>query len=151
MDLPDFTLYTIEDLEALIWAAKEALKNKTILSTAEGKIDEILTEVKTAQGFRENDEWVQPTGAHDSYPIGTKVTRLGKVWLNLTSANVWEPGVSGWREFVELGSIAEWVQPTGSQDVYNLGDMVGHAGKAWRNTTAANVWEPGIFGWTEVA
>jgi len=25
-----------------------------------------------------------------------------------------------------------------------------HAGKVWQSTTPNNVWEPGVFGWTEV-
>lgn len=149
MDLPDFTPYTIEDLEDLILAAKAALESKTVLATAESKIDAILTEVKAAQGFRENDVWVPPTGAHDSYPVGARVTYGGKIWENLTSANVWTPGESGWRQYAPPGSIAAWVQPTGSHDVYNLGDKVTYQGKTWQSSIAANVWAPGVFGWTE--
>ena len=43
-------------------------------------------------------EWVQPTGAHDAYALGDKVTWNGKTWESTVDANVWEPGVSGWRE-----------------------------------------------------
>lgn len=41
----------------------------------------------------------------------------------------------------------QWVQPTGAQDAYNVGDCVKHKGQEWISTTPANVWEPGIFGW----
>lgn len=41
--------------------------------------------------------WVQPTGAHDAYPLNFKVTHNGQNWENTGSnANVWEPGVFGW-------------------------------------------------------
>ena len=40
--------------------------------------------------------WVQPTGAHDAYAIGARVTHLGQDWDSNTPANVGEPGVFGW-------------------------------------------------------
>lgn len=43
-------------------------------------------------------EWVQPTGAHDAYAKGSKVTHNGKKWISSYDANVWEPGVYGWEE-----------------------------------------------------
>lgn len=47
-------------------------------------------------------EWVQPTGGHDAYASGDKVTHNGKTWESLVDANVWEPGAAGtealWRE-----------------------------------------------------
>ena len=46
-------------------------------------------------------EWVQPTGAHDAYAKGAKVTHSGKKWTSDVDANVWEPGVYGWSEVVE--------------------------------------------------
>lgn len=41
-------------------------------------------------------EWVQPTGAHDAYMTGDKVTHDGKTWESTCDSNVWEPGVYGW-------------------------------------------------------
>ena len=47
-------------------------------------------------------EWVQPTGAHDAYAKGDKVTHDGKTWESTyDGANVWEPGVYGWDEVTE--------------------------------------------------
>lgn len=46
----------------------------------------------------EYPEWVQPTGAHDAYAAGAKVTHNGKKWISSYDANVWEPGVYGWEE-----------------------------------------------------
>ena len=46
-------------------------------------------------------EWVQPTGAHDAYAKGAKVTHNSKKWTSDVDANVWEPGVYGWTEVVE--------------------------------------------------
>ena len=46
-------------------------------------------------------EWVQPTGAHDAYAKGDKVTHSSKKWTSDVDANTWEPGVYGWTEVVE--------------------------------------------------
>lgn len=43
-------------------------------------------------------EWIQPTGAHDAYEKGAKVSHNGKHWINDVDANVYEPGVYGWTE-----------------------------------------------------
>ena len=43
-------------------------------------------------------EWVQPTGAHDAYAKGDKVSHNEKHWVSDMDANVFEPGVAGWSE-----------------------------------------------------
>lgn len=44
-------------------------------------------------------EWVQPTGAHDAYPLNAKVSHNGKHWINTgKDGNEYEPGVWGWDE-----------------------------------------------------
>lgn len=42
--------------------------------------------------------WVQPLGAHDAYAKGSKVTYKGKTYESTINANVWAPGVYGWKE-----------------------------------------------------
>ncbi len=56
-------------------------------------------------GATESNEilpWVQPTGAHDSYQVGNKVTHKGFTWECTTGDgsgnNSWEPGVYGWKK-----------------------------------------------------
>ena len=43
-------------------------------------------------------EWIQPTGAHDAYKKGDKVTHNSKHWVSDVDGNVWEPGVAFWTE-----------------------------------------------------
>ena len=43
-------------------------------------------------------DWSQPVGAHDAYAMGDKVSHNGKHWTSTADANVWTPGVYGWRE-----------------------------------------------------
>ena len=44
----------------------------------------------------EYPEWVQPTGAHDAYNIGDKVTYNGQHYVCTSDANVYAPDVYGW-------------------------------------------------------
>ena len=43
--------------------------------------------------------WVQPTGAHDAYNIGDRVTFEGNIYESLIDANVWSPTAypQGWQ------------------------------------------------------
>lgn len=43
-------------------------------------------------------KWIQPTGAHNAYAKGAKVTHNGKRWASTADGNVWSPGVYGWEE-----------------------------------------------------
>ena len=44
----------------------------------------------------EYPEWVQPSGAHDAYNIGDKVTYNGQHYVCTSNANVYAPDVYGW-------------------------------------------------------
>ena len=50
--------------------------------------------------LEEYPEWVQPTGAHDAYMKGVKVSHNSKHWISDVDNNIWEPGVYGWSEEV---------------------------------------------------
>lgn len=47
-------------------------------------------------------------------------------------------------------AVPEWVQPTGAHDAYAKGSHVMHGGVEWVSDLDANVWEPGVSGWTQV-
>jgi len=49
------------------------------------------------------------------------------------------------------GQPPAWRQPLGAHDAYAKGARVTHAGAVWASTIAANVWEPGVTGWTKEA
>lgn len=68
-----------------------------------------------------------------------------------TSQSDWTPNVTPalWVT-VSLDEFPEWVQPTGAQDAYMIGDKVSHNDKHWISTVDNNVWEPSVYGWDEV-
>lgn len=46
----------------------------------------------------EYPDWVQPTGAHDAYMTGDKVSHNDKHWVSVMDYNTYEPSVYGWEE-----------------------------------------------------
>lgn len=58
---------------------------------------------------------------------------------------------AGWKRIGEPdgSGVFPWVQPLGATDAYKKGDVVTHGGKTWVSDIDANVWEPGVYGWSE--
>ena len=50
----------------------------------------------TVVTIEEWPEWVQPTGAHDAYNTGDKVSYNGKHYVCTIDANTYAPDVYGW-------------------------------------------------------
>lgn len=91
-----------------------------------------------------------------AYSVGDRVRYddiLYKCLQSHTAQEDWTPdvAVSLWVR-VDDPSIEfpEWRQPTGAQDAYMKGDKVTHKEKHWVSDVENNVWEPGVYGWSEV-
>lgn len=70
-----------------------------------------------------------------------------------TSQADWAPDVapSLWTKIGDpTEEWPEWSQPVGAHDTYDAGAKVSHNGKHWTSDVGSNVWEPGVYGWTEV-
>lgn len=86
--------------------------------------------------------------------VGDRYQYEGKLYkcvqAHTTQAD-WTPDVTPalW-VIVSLEEWPDWVQPTGSHDAYAKGDKVTHNSKKWTSDVDANVWEPGVYGWTDV-
>ena len=149
----DLTEYTDEQLNELEQAIAEERDRRYITANMPEQIEQMIGAYQDANGLGTGEEWKAPTGAHDAYRAGAVVTHDGKEWESLTPANVWEPGVSGWREAVAEGAgPAEWVQPTGAHDSYKKGDRVRFEGKNYESLMDGNVWSPAAYpaGWKEL-
>lgn len=90
------------------------------------------------------------------YILGNRVQDEAKLYKCVqahTSQEGWEPHSTPalWTKVAKDGEIPDWTQPTGAQDAYQTGDKVKHNGKTWISTADNNVWEPGVYGWDEVA
>lgn len=83
-------------------ARLEELSENEYVQRLEKEIKELQEKqakiAKIYQQLPDVAEWVQPAGAHDAYAKGAVVEWNGKIWENTIDANVWEPGVTGWKE-----------------------------------------------------
>ena len=97
-----------------------------------------------------------PAWTLKQYTTGDRVQYLDKLYKCLqahTAQSDWTPdvAVSLWVEVTDPAvEFPEWKQPTGAQDAYMKGDKVSHNSKHWVSDYDANVWEPGVYGWSEV-
>ena len=122
----------------------------TFVSLAEkGDIDEV-TATEHADLF---ESWV----TDKDYTVGKIVTRsngnLYKCVQAHRSQADWTPEATPalWKKIGDpTEEYPEWSQPLGAHDAYPLGAKVSHNGKKWVSDVASNVWEPGVYGWTEV-
>lgn len=94
--------------------------------------------------------------AAGTYEAGDRVRYADVLYKCLTAHTAqesWTPDVSP-SLWVRVDNPAEewpqWRQPQGSTDAYGLGAKVSHNGKRWTSTVDNNVWEPGVYGWSEV-
>lgn len=91
-----------------------------------------------------------------TYQTGDRVQYgdlLYKCLLAHTAQESWTPDTAS-SLWVRIDDPAEewpqWRQPQGAHDAYALGAKVSHNEKHWTSDVANNVWEPGVYGWTEV-
>ena len=110
-----------------------------------------LSDTDALQGVELFAVWASDT----DYAVGDRVSYDGTLYKCLTahtSQSMWTPDTSPslWVR-VDDPSIEwpEWIQPVGSTDAYPLGAKVSHNEKHWISNTDGNVWEPGVYGWTE--
>lgn len=80
-------------------------------------------------------------------------TVLYKVLQSHTSQDAWTPDAAP-SLFAKVlipdeTVIPEWQQPD-STNPYMKDDKVTHNGKTWMSDIDNNVWEPGVYGWTEL-
>lgn len=71
-----------------------------------------------------------------------------------TTQSDWTPDIAPalWKKYIPEDVIADWVQPTGAHDAYNIGDKVRFNGKVYESLINANVYSPTEYpqGWKEV-
>jgi len=74
------------------------IQTPSVPSSLEYSAKDKVADIWNANSADEWPEWTQPTGAHDAYSKGSKVSHKKKNWISNIDANVWEPGVSGWTQ-----------------------------------------------------
>lgn len=88
-----------------------------------------------------------------AYAAADRVQHNGTLYACIqshTAQDDWPPDATPalWKA-VSLEEWPDWVQPTGAHDAYDIGAKVSYNGKRWTSDIAANVYEPGVYGWSE--
>lgn len=115
--------------------------------------------IQTAIGYLPDEEAETVTALFPdwedgkAYAVGDRVKFNGLLYRCVqahTSQSDWTPDVTPalWVR-TSTEEWPEWIQPQGSHDAYNTGDKVSHNEKHWISDIDANVYEPGVYGWTE--
>lgn len=140
----------IDGQAALLGAARVAAR-RTVAADADA-----MTADELAACAPLFDAW---DGGSVAYTVGDIVAYSGALyrcaqahtsqagWTPDATRALWTPmGVST----DDPEAVPEWVQPTGAHDAYAKGSHVMHGGIEWVSDLDANVWEPGVSGWSQV-
>lgn len=90
-----------------------------------------------------------------AYAVGARINYGGLLYKCAqahTSQADWTPDATPalWVRVDDPGEDwPEWRQPAGAHDAYEKGYKVSHNGKHWISDVDGNVWEPGVYGWTQ--
>ena len=149
----DFTNMSDAAVDALLDAAYAESQRRAVLRAAPAAIEEAVAAWREAAGRQDGDDYVEPTGYHDAYPLDAIVACGGNRWRSTRGGATGVPGGSpDWREIAEEGQILPWDEPhAGSK--YPAGAVVTHNGRTWRNDLGRpNGWRPGQPGafWTDI-
>lgn len=144
---PPTTDERVEKLEAELVSAQSAAAITFVTLCETGTIDTVTAS--------EHTELFSPWAYPVDYKTGNIRAHGGKLYRclqNHTSQETWTPDAAP-SLWVGISDPAEewpaWSQPVGSTDAYAKGAQVSHNGKHWTSDVDANVWEPGVYGWTE--
>lgn len=140
----------VADVEAFAAYIKGEAEIKAAAHTAQRYVPD---EVAFAQPRILFESWI---GDGEDYVAGDIRMHGGDIYRCIsghTSQPDWAPdaAVSLWVRIADPAEEwPEWIQPVGGHDAYGIGAQVSHNGKHWASDVDGNVWEPGVYGWTEV-
>lgn len=127
--------------------ANEAASIAFVTLAEAGSIDDVTA--------GEHMDVFSPWASAVSYTTGNLRTYNGKLYRCVqahTSQDDWTPDAAASLWAVTSDPAEEWPawsQPVGATDAYAKDSKVTHNDKRWISDVDANVWEPGVYGWTE--
>ena len=143
--------------EGETWTRTDGVQFHGLMIAPAKNYDRILTDV--AISYLDDDQAETVTALFPdwedgkAYAVGDRVKYNGLLYRCVqahTSQSDWTPDKTPalWVR-TSTEEWPEWIQPTGAHDAYNKGDKVSHNEKHWVSDIDANVYEPGVYGWTE--
>ena len=111
-----------------------------------GKIDSYHVERKLSDDDRDELYAKARAGALDALGYDVKA-EIDALWAAVRALQAGANAGNGATE--ESQAPAEFVQPTGAHDAYNLGDRVTYSGRVYESIINGNVWSPDVYpdGW----
>jgi hypothetical protein len=107
--------------------------------------------LKTLPEFSGGEDVIESWAPGKAYFYDDEVIDEAEIYLCKqphTSQEGWEPHNMPSLWVKKMSDWDEWVQPD-STNPYMAGNKVTHNGKRWISDIDNNVWEPGVYGWTE--
>lgn len=148
MALPTINYPTLTDAEVTQLKSEASLEEQRRIRVTNAPVqaEAISIEYLKDVGRVTGTAWVQPTGAHDAYPVGYKVTYNGKEYENLIPANVWVPDLDArwWKDLTPVEDTSAW---SGSSVAYKVNDVVTYSGSSYKCLQA----HTSQAGWTPTA
>lgn len=132
---------------AAVKNANEAASIAFVTLAEAGSIDDVTA--------GEHMDVFSPWASAVSYKTGNLRTYNGKLYRCVqahTSQDDWTPDAATSLWALTSDPAEEWPawsQPVGATDAYAKDSKVTHNNKRWISDVDANVWEPGVYGWTE--
>ena len=117
---------------------------------------ESLAETLDDESAAESVELFPIWATDTDYAVGDRRRYEGLLYKCLqahTAQADWKPSeaVSLWVRVDDPSvEFPAWIQPVGAVDAYPKGAKVSHNEKHWISDVDNNVWEPSVYGWSEV-
>lgn len=87
----DLTALADADLDDLAERVAAEVSRRQTLALSLPTAAALNARYLSATGETQGGPWVRPTGAHDAYQTGDRVTPEGQVYESLIDANTWSP------------------------------------------------------------
>lgn len=121
------------------------------------KLLENYTDSMSDENILKYPDFVEKWQSGVNYAVDKRLEYNGVIYKVLqehTSQDAWTPtdATSLFAKVLipDTSVIPEWEQPD-STNPYSKGDKVTYNGKTYESTVDNNVWQPGVYGWSEVA
>lgn len=126
------------------------------------RLNKLIASIRTIRTSATDKQALDASGIYPAwdvgidYEAGDRVLYLSVLYRCLqphTSQEGWNPidASSLWANVLipDPEVIPDWEQPS-STNPYMKGDKVRHNGAVWVSDLDDNVWEPGVYGWTQM-
>lgn len=152
----------VSEQEAIVRQRKEGEALKAKQSTSE-EVNSIVFVTLAESGSIDEVTATEHTDLFESWNVGVSYAvgaireyeeALYKCVQAHTSQADWTPDVTAslWKMVGDPSvEYPEWSQPVGAHDAYAKGDKVSYNNKHWVSDVDGNVWQPSVYGWSEVS